>query len=194
MLLIWALFPAALLTICGLLLVLIIAIFRKVRPGRPRMGWSTAGPLLGCTTLPLFILLSVLVGLPWLYSVRSAASDFTEAFGERPSESFTNLKGQTETGLDSRTIFLTFDDNAATSALLERKFDGSARVEETDLLNGEIFADSAPAWFSGASSVVGTPCQGREAVEFHDWREWDSVVVVKCPRARRIYALFSSID
>lgn len=187
MLLVWALFPAALLAVSGLVLFFVIKVIQKVRGGRSGVGPAAAVPLLGCTAAPLGVLFLLLFGLPWLDSIRPAASDFEEAFGEAPVKGVTGLHGRTDAGIDSRTIFLALEDNAAANAQLARAFSNARSGPETDLLDGTVYSGNAPSWFEPI-------CQGRTSAEYANWHQWHSAVVVRCASKRKIYALFSVVD
>ncbi len=94
--------------------------------------------------MPLLLLLFVVVGLPILTSMRPSSADFEEGFGVQPGSEIENLRGETQSGPDSRIIYLAFDSTPAAKRVLDDLSFHSKIVAQTDRLDSDIFSGNAP--------------------------------------------------
>ena len=191
MLLVWLLVPALFIALLGCLIGLGIWWARRKQGNGRRTGLS----VMGCATLPLALLALLLFGVPFLTSLRSASADFEEGFGTTPGPEVTNLRGLTEAVVDTRTIYLAFDATPAAHEALTRYIAESPKAEMTDRLDSTVSQGGAPGWFKAGGAWTGShACANRTVQEFHEWRDWDVLIIIDCNSDGRIYALFGNID
>ncbi len=189
-------FPAIALMVAGLLVaggIVAAHIFRRRK--QKTGGFRLPLVIAGCASLPFGGLLALLFVVPAIQAWRPAAWDFEEGFGWAPGPEIQHLRGRTDAGVDSRTIYIAFDGTPPARNELIKRLRGSIAAAENDGLDSDIYGGNAPSWFNAASPWVKRhSCTRREYSGIANWNAWHEVVIVDCRSDGRIYAMFQSID
>jgi hypothetical protein len=156
---------------------------------RSATAWKiwVGGPL-GCALVPALLIALLLLGSSAWYAWRPASSALAEVLpGEHGDRA---LRARTSAGLDSSSI------------IVELRYDPAWLTEiGSAYAFRPIDPDSALVASIGMSDkgwwrilYEGADCPVERQVQRQDLEGWDDVVLVDCPRARRMFLIASNID